>query len=200
MPLGASITNGVGSSTGNGYRQFLLDSLNGDGYSVDYVGSQRSGNMADRDNEGYPGLRIEEIQNRAGPAVRDTRPQVYAVNAGTNDASQNFDVNNAGLRMARLLDSVWAVTPDATVLLSTLLINLNADTESRVLNINAQFRGLAADWRAQGRRIVLVEMHGDDGPQPNDMSDETHPNDTGFAKMAAKWLGGIRDARNSGWI
>nr|UMZ45339.1 hypothetical protein [Paramyrothecium sp.] len=200
MPIGASITNGVGSSTGNGYRQFLQDSLVGAGFSVDYVGSQQSGDMADRDNEGYPGLRIEEVQHRAWDAVHANRPNVYAVNVGTNDASQDVDIYNAGLRMAALLDSLWSVTPDATVLLSTLLINMNGDTDSRAQIINAQYIGLAADWRAQGRRIVLVDMHGPDGPLPEDMNDPTHPNDTGFAKMAALWFRGIQDASASGFI
>lgn len=200
MPIGASITNGVGSSTGNGYRQFLQDNLVGAGFQVDFVGSQQSGDMADRDNEGYPGARIDEVQNRAAGAVQAFRPNIYAVNAGTNDAAQDNDIWNAGLRMAALLDSLWAVTPDATVLLSTLLINLNGDTESRASIINAQFVGLAADWRAQGRRIVLVDMHGPDGPQAGEMSDPTHPNDTGFAKMAALWFRGIQDAAASGFI
>jgi lysophospholipase L1-like esterase len=200
MPLGASITNGVGSSSGNGYRQFLLESLNGAGFPVDYVGSQQSGDMPDRDNEGYPGARIDEVQERAAAAVQASRPNVYAINAGTNDAAQDRDINNAGLRMASLLDSLWAVTPDATVLLSTLIINTDGGVDSRVQVINAQYIGLAADWRAQGRKIVLVDMHGPEGPQPEDMNDPTHPNDTGFAKMAALWFNGIQDANASGFL
>ncbi|KAH7318105.1 SGNH hydrolase-type esterase domain-containing protein [Stachybotrys elegans] len=200
MPLGASITNGVGSSTGNGYRQFLLDRLNGAGYTVDYVGSQQSGDMADPDNEGFPGLRIEEVQQRAEEDVPNYLPNVYAINVGTNDATQDFDIDNAGGRMDDLLDYLWEVTPNATVLLSTLIINLNADTEARAQVINAQFVELAEQLAGEGRRIVLVDMHTEEGPLPEDMSDATHPNDTGFDKMAELWFRGVEQASAAGFI
>ena len=58
MPLGASITWGTSSTDGNGYREELRKHLADDaGVALDFVGSQQSGTMTDRDNEGHPGLR-----------------------------------------------------------------------------------------------------------------------------------------------
>lgn len=48
MPLGASITQGVGSSDGNGYRKLLRQQLRWKGWKVNMVGSKQDGNMADR--------------------------------------------------------------------------------------------------------------------------------------------------------
>jgi len=48
MPLGASITEGVRSSDGNGYRRALRDQLRFKGWNVNMVGSKQNGKMADR--------------------------------------------------------------------------------------------------------------------------------------------------------
>jgi hypothetical protein len=47
LPLGASITWGKNSLTGNGYRGFLRDQLRQAGWEVDMVGSKHHGEMED---------------------------------------------------------------------------------------------------------------------------------------------------------
>jgi hypothetical protein len=48
MPLGASITEGTGSTDGNGYRKWLRQQLRWKGWKVNMVGSKPNGNMADK--------------------------------------------------------------------------------------------------------------------------------------------------------
>lgn len=48
MPLGASITQGINSGDGNGYRKHIRDQLRYAGWLVNMVGSKQDGNMADR--------------------------------------------------------------------------------------------------------------------------------------------------------
>lgn len=48
MPLGASITEGVKSTDGNGYRKWLRSQLRWKGWNVNMVGSKQNGNMADK--------------------------------------------------------------------------------------------------------------------------------------------------------
>ncbi|CAM5453795.1 hypothetical protein [Streptomyces afghaniensis 772] [Streptomyces afghaniensis] len=55
MPLGDSITWGVGSSTGNGYRGPLSNKLAADGHPLDFVGTVQNGSMSDPGNEGHSG-------------------------------------------------------------------------------------------------------------------------------------------------
>jgi hypothetical protein len=45
LPLGASITQGVDSTTGNGYRKPLRDQLRSQGWLVNMVGSKADGTM-----------------------------------------------------------------------------------------------------------------------------------------------------------
>lgn len=57
LPLGASITAGEGSTTGNGFRRFLQEDLQGT--KMQYVGSLRSGDFADNYHEGHSGFTIQ---------------------------------------------------------------------------------------------------------------------------------------------
>ena len=58
LPLGASITWGMKSTDGNGYRKALRDQLRFDGWNVNMVGSRSNGTMNDRvcltHNPSYP--------------------------------------------------------------------------------------------------------------------------------------------------
>ncbi|EAQ87690.1 hypothetical protein CHGG_04309 [Chaetomium globosum CBS 148.51] len=204
MPLGASITYGTASSDGNGYRAALRNHLvSGPGNKVNMVGTRQSGSMRDRDVEGWPGFRIAEVRAKAmAPGcVPHYRPNVVLVNAGTNDATQNFSVDGAGARMEGLVRDLWAASPRAVVVLSTLLVNKNAEAERNVRVINAQYVDLARRLReGERKRLVLVDMHGPDGPTTADLADDTHPNDAGYRKMADIWFKGLVAASDAGWL
>ncbi|KAK3318801.1 SGNH hydrolase-type esterase domain-containing protein [Apodospora peruviana] len=202
MPLGASITYGVGSTLGNGYRRFLrLQLVQQDKLSVNMVGETKRGSMADNEVEGFPGYRIDEVHTKAVPELQKDKPNVVLLNLGTNDASQDWDIVNAGQRMEALLSDIYKTSPRAVVLLSTLLPNKNQETEERVLRINDQYRALVKKLRGKGRKIVLVEFH--DGPARltvDDLKDDTHPNDNGYKKMADIWYAGLVEAGKVGLL
>jgi lysophospholipase L1-like esterase len=206
MPLGASITYGMGSSDNNGYRAELRSMLLSTttnlphAVSVNMVGSRRNGAMIDNDVEGWSGYRIDQVHAVAKASVPAWKPNLVLVNAGTNDAAQNHDVPHAGERMEQMLADVWALSPRATVLLSTLLLNTNEDTERNVVEINEQYAKLVEKLREEGRRIVLVDMHGPEGPLAEDLPDNTHPSNEGYRKMARLWYKGIEEASNMGFI
>jgi hypothetical protein len=63
MPLGDSITAGVGSSTHGGYRTQLWQDCMDAHWHVQFVGSQVSGpaSLPERQHEGHPGWRIAQI-------------------------------------------------------------------------------------------------------------------------------------------
>ena len=201
MPLGASITYGQASSEGNGYRADLRDRLTGDGIVVNMVGSRQHGTMLDSEVEGWPGFRIDQVHNKAREAVPQYKPNVILINVGTNDAVQNRNVSTAGERMEAMIDDLYRMSPRATILLSTLLLNRNPRTERAVQNINAQFTALVPKLQSEGRHISLVDMHSpENGPLIQDLADETHPNDIGYQKMADIWYSGLRYVSDQGWL
>lgn len=200
MPLGASITEGQRSSHHNGYRKDLRDLLVSEGYSVDMVGSRQNGDMEDNDHEGWSGYRISQVLDKAKKSVPSMMPNLFTINAGTNDCVQNTDIDNAGKRMDTMLEYLWITSPNSTIILSTLLINLNENIEGRVQRVNKQIRDLATRKIAESKRIIFAEMHGDDGPQSGEIVDGTHPNDSGYNKMAKIWHRSIQEAAEKGFL
>ncbi|KAK6844716.1 hypothetical protein PG995_014826 [Apiospora arundinis] len=204
MPLGASITYGKPGdeeSEGRGYRKFLRDKLRSRGWKVNMVGSQKYGNMADNDVEGWPGYTIDQVKEKAEFAVPIYKPNLILINAGTNDALQNRDLQDAGLRMEQLVLSCFADSPDAVVILSTLLPNLN--TPDAVSVINRQYRDLVGKMVMEGYKIHLADM--DDGFIGTDLirpaPDGTHPNIVGQSRMAAVWHLAIEQVEEKeGWL
>ncbi|TGJ80218.1 hypothetical protein E0Z10_g8531 [Xylaria hypoxylon] len=200
MPLGASITYGLTSHDGNGYRKYLRDMIVDYGNDVNMVGSRRNGSMEDNDVEGWPGYVIDQVHTKANAAVPKYKPNLVLVNVGTNDCSGNVDLANAGKRMSNLLDSVYKGSPRATVILSTLLIRSDEEKQECVVNLNSQFKTVAAAQRENGRRLVVVDMQPPAGPTTTELVDGTHPTEAGYAKMAAIWFNGIKEADKAGFL
>ncbi|KAJ5209947.1 Lipase GDSL [Penicillium cf. griseofulvum] len=200
MPLGGSVTYGSESTDDNGYRRILQEILRSDGYTVDMVGSRKAGSMENNDNEGWRGFRIDQVANKAKRSVPKFLPNLFTVNVGSNDCVQDFGIETAGKRIGDMLEYLWAASSCSTVVLSTLLPNLDREIEARVLCVNEQFGELAKVKAADGKKIILVDMHGPDGPQISDLADGTHPNDVGYAKMAMIWRRGIHEAVHKDFI
>ncbi|KAL0936022.1 gdsl-like lipase acylhydrolase [Colletotrichum truncatum] len=200
MPLGASITYGLTSSDGNGYREKLRNALIADGNPVDMVGFHPNGTMEDNDNEGWAGFRIDEVLAKAKISVPQTLPNLVLINAGTNDCVQNRDIANAGARTLEMMEYIWETSRRSSIVLSTLLPNGVASREACVLQVNEQFKKLVNEQQAKSKKVVLVDMHSDRGPLMSDLVDGTHPSDEGYAKMATLWFEGIKDAASRGWL
>ena len=200
MPLGDSITRGYLSSDNNGYRQDLVNDLNGAGYTVDMVGSQQAGTMPDPDMDGFNGYTINDIAGAAATDVPIYNPNLIVLNAGTNDCLQSLDIDNAGSRLNSLIDQLFQMVPDVTIILSTLTLNADGPTDQRVQDVNIQFRNLSSSLIGLGERVVLAELHGPDGPQVGDLADGTHPNDVGYNKMATIYFHAIESASAQSFI
>lgn len=69
MALGASVSFGIGSTTGNSYRKDLEDLLVKDGDTVEYVGSEKHGDFSDNAVEAVPGFVIAQIAASASISV-----------------------------------------------------------------------------------------------------------------------------------
>ncbi|OTB01449.1 carbohydrate esterase family 3 protein [Hypoxylon sp. CI-4A] len=198
MPLGASITYGYKSTDGNGYRKVLMERLVAYGNQVDMVGDHPNGTMKDNATEGWPSYVIDQVHEKAKTAVPEFKPNLILVNVGTNDCRDNASVGEAGGRLASMLDDLYVESAEATVILSTLIVNRDAATRRNVLDFNAQLKDVASSFRSdskKNKRLVLVDMQADGGPTLDDLSDDgTHPTDAGYRKMADVWFDGIREA------
>jgi lysophospholipase L1-like esterase len=164
------------------------------------VGSRKAGSMVDNDVEGWPGYIIDQVHDKGHQSAPVWKPNVFLINAGTNDCIQNVNITTAGTRLRKLVHDMVADSPEATIILSSLLVNGDSATEARVQIVNPQIQDLVNDFRMAGVRVIYAEMHGPDGPQVSDLVDGTHPNDGGYAKMAAIWYNALVDASNLGFL
>jgi hypothetical protein len=151
MPLGDSITNGnasgvVPNSDGYyvAYRKALWDRLAGAGYNIDFVGSQRSGWLADpgfdADHEGHPGAQadgddpatdlVDNVYNWL-----DVNPAyIVLLHIGTNDISRdNQTVVQMVNKVEKILDEIDRYEADSgreVWVIIARIINRNCRTEN----------------------------------------------------------------------
>ncbi|KAK5132323.1 hypothetical protein LTR08_009158 [Meristemomyces frigidus] len=173
MPAGASITFGINSSDGKGYRKDLADLLAGN--PVNFIGTQHGGTVFDTACEGYPGKRIGQ------------KPNVILINVGTNDCVQNFKVSGMPARLSKFLSHIKSKVPNSVVIVSSLLPNRNAKVEQCVNTYNGALPGVVAKAKAGGQKVVFVDMHAAVPLSYISTKDGTHPNDAGYKIMANKW-------------
>jgi lysophospholipase L1-like esterase len=197
MPLGDSITWGVGSPSGNSYRSFLGNQLAAEGHALDFVGSGRNGTMSDPDNEGHSGWRIDQIAGITDSVLTRYRPNVITLEIGTNDLNGNYQIPTAPDRMRSLIDQITRAAPDATVLVGTVIVSTSGSEEANRPAFNAKLPGIVQAAQDAGKHVRLVDMS---ALTPADLSDALHPNDNGFRKMADAFNAGIQAADAAGWI
>ncbi|WP_399090501.1 FG-GAP-like repeat-containing protein [Streptomyces sp. BBFR2] len=202
MPLGDSITFGKQSSDGNGYRDELYDVLEqetGEGQNrVDFVGNVHNGTMADRDNEGHPGKRIDQIAKYAACSVPRYQPNVITLHAGTNDFNQEHDLATAHLRMKDLIERVLNESPKAVVVVAKVIPTGKPGLQPYIDAFNAKLPGVVSELRAAGKHVVLTDTS--DVKVSDGLEHDAHPNDNGYAKIGYDFNRGILDAAAKGWI
>ncbi|KAI1764459.1 hypothetical protein GGR53DRAFT_493744 [Hypoxylon sp. FL1150] len=184
MALGASIVKGETSPGYLGFRKPMRDELVGLGYAVNMVGSVRLGDFTDNDVEAYGGKKIKEMQEYATKIVPQTLPNVFVINLGTNNLLQNKDVDKVGEQMET---------------------NKVGDLEATVLDMNQQYRDIMKNLEADGKPVVLAEMHpsegGTDTPTVNEIGpDGSHPTVKGYEMMASIFVKAIQSAGSKGFL
>ena len=194
LPLGDSITDGFQSTDGNGYRLPLLTDL--DGSKVLFIGSHRSGNMQNNQNEGHNSKAISEIQGFTSLSLPE-RPNIVLIHAGTNDMASDTLYSTAPSRYASLIDTVIDACPDATILVAQIVHSGFDNIDARIQTFNSQVPAIVATRTAKHKNIAVVDFS---SVGPSDLLDRIHPNDGGYKKMGDIWFKAIQDAASQGWI
>ncbi|CAG8179410.1 unnamed protein product [Penicillium nalgiovense] len=78
------------------------------------VGSRKSGSMENNENERWRGFRIDQITNKVKISVPHLLPNIFTVNAGSNDCVQNFEIDTAGERISEMLEYLWTTSSGST--------------------------------------------------------------------------------------
>ena len=197
MPIGASITMGQGVN--GGYRLPLEQMFQGAGIPMQFVGriDWNSKGMTWPNHDGYPGHRIDQIENGAtnafkitsepiAPAVRELRPDAILLFVGTNDVRQNYKLDEAPARLDHLVGTLMEAAPDARILVSNLTSDQHFDDAVR--RYNADVAALVARRAAAGQKVQLVDNYSAVNPATDMSGDLTHPDAGGYIKIARTWF------------
>ncbi|KAM0436817.1 hypothetical protein ACHAPT_002529 [Fusarium lateritium] len=201
LPIGDSITWGAQSSDENGYRKKLYEKLVARGNSVDFVGGMNTGNMADQDHEGHRRFVIDEILRDSGVGIH-AGANIVLLHAGTNDMKNNVIPSNAPERLEKLIDTIYKWSPDAVILLCTIIPaspDRYPEMVPRIPSFNEAIAGVVvAKYRLSGKKMIVVAMN--NAVTLADLADGLHPNDVGYGKMADKFYAAIELADEKNWI
>ncbi|MER6916022.1 GDSL-type esterase/lipase family protein [Streptomyces sp. NPDC000594] len=195
MPLGDSITLGVGSGARTGYRPALARMLAQDAPDVQFVGSMRDADGTR--HEGHSGWRIDQISANVERWMADSKPNLVLLHIGTNDMNRNHQVDTAPQRLAGLIDQIHTSSPRTAIVVASLVPAADRTVQARVNAYNRAIPGIVADRAQRGYRITQVSMG---TLTVADLDDHLHPNDNGYRKMAGAFHGGIADAAGKKWI
>jgi lysophospholipase L1-like esterase len=189
MPLGDSITFGTPDRSYGGYRHALGTLLANDGYIVDFVGSQQSGNkvIPDPDNEGHSGWTIGQIKSGidANGWLETYQPDIILLHIGTNDVHRGNAASAPG-NLSALLDDILARLPQARIIVAQIIAFRWSPDQSHQ-SYNAVIPGIVA---SKGPRVSMVDMR--NILSRSDYADDLHPNAGGYDKMARAWEKAIR--------
>lgn len=202
MPLGDSITFGLQSSTGGGYRVELFRKAIADSHLITFVGRQSTGpNTLDgqpfpKNNEGYSGATIatggNQLANRVDAAFAANPPQIVLLHIGTNNLYQGLPQGVTG-QLGNLIDQVINDAPNALIVVAQIT-PLGSATNG-VQAYNAAIPAIVQQRIDAGKHLLLVNMSAAFAAANNNVSallaDGVHPNDQGYAIMAQTWYDAI---------
>ena len=104
------------------------------------------------------------------------RPNIILLHIGTNDLARPESIeekwSDAPKRLAKLLDDVLAVCPDAVVLVAKIIQAENTQTRANIKTFNDELRTAVEEKVKQGFKLAVVD-HSVIGP--NELVDGLHP-------------------------
>lgn len=193
LPLGDSITDGLGVPGGGSYRIELFSLAMADGKDITYVGGSMNGpSMVDgmpfpQAHEGHSGWTIQQIDDIVpDPALGDS-PNIVLLHIGTNDMYQTPD--GAPDRLGSLIDQILETLPDSLLVVSNIIPFPGGSGPTGTYN--AAVPGVVEERASAGKHILFVDQF--EGFPESELSDGVHPNEAGYARMAGKWYTAIKD-------
>jgi lysophospholipase L1-like esterase len=210
MPLGDSITFGIASSDGAGYRLDLFEQAVADGHAVTLVGRVQAGpsttvqgQQFPTNNEGYSGATIStgmnQLADRVDAALAANPPHIVLLQIGTNNLYQGMAPEVPG-QLASLLDQITTDAPEALVVVAQITPLAEAGAQltfpaNGVDEYNALIPGIVQERVDTGQHLLLVNMNAAFRAANANvaalLADGIHPTDTGYGVMAQTWYAAI---------
>lgn len=217
LALGDSITFGTPTNNG-GYRVKLFINAKSDNKQVTFVaGKTVSGGGSStgpsgpsaapngpqmvmvngmnvpfpRDNEGYPGITVGDLDARrcANGDGFTNMPNIVLLHIGTNDMVGS-NASGAPAKLEKMIDDIAAAAPNALIAVASI-IPLGSGNAA-VMSYNSKIPDIVAMKASSGKHVIFVDQF--KSFQSNGLSnDMVHPNDNvGYPAMGDAWYAAIK--------
>ncbi len=190
MPLGDSITMGIGSSHEGGYRQPLYWDYTIQGIHFDFVGTQNDGSGFDTDHEGHGGKRSNWLADTVAYFYDYSDPDVILLHIGTNDITGEREIPDITDDVERILDQAHDHNPQMSMFVAGIVPRTD-DKDDETTQLNQSILNLVGYKQWQGYDITFVDHNSAFKAVVNWetelMADTRHPNDSGYVLMAEVW-------------
>jgi lysophospholipase L1-like esterase len=207
MPLGDSITEGFGTSSASGgpanqggYRIELFRQTVKNAKNITFVGSLTNGPTTvesktfPQKHEGHGGWTISQISGIADSTLSTNKPDIVLLKIGTNDVN-GTGASSAPTGLKNLITQITKDVPNALLLVSSIIPIKDDNTNQKVKTYNATIPTAVSDAAAAGKHVVFVDSYAaflaDSSWKTKYMSDNLHPNDTGYALLGQTWYAAI---------
>lgn len=214
LPLGDSITWGI--NYGGGYRIKLYAHAVTDSKNITFVGYDTAnppdqaaltklgsaGSKFVNKHEGHSGWTIQQdddlvtgkstatndgVSYTGKKVVTDFGPHIVLIHLGTNDMYQS--PTGAPDRLGTLIDHVVTAAPNALIVVSNIIPFPSG--ASAVTTFNNAVPGVVKQRTDAGKHVIFVDQF--KGFSTSDLgSDQVHPNEGGYEKMATVWYAAIK--------
>ncbi|HEY5583698.1 MAG TPA: RICIN domain-containing protein [Ruminiclostridium sp.] len=198
MPIGDSITYGESYWTSDsfitkgGYRTRLWQDLNANNKDVVFVGSVSSGptSLPYKACEGHGGWKTDQLLTNINSWMDLYKPDIILLQIGTNDFYAGRTVQDTINSLSTLIDLICEKLPvGGKLYVATITPNKVANWNANANDYNAQMKRLIPSKVLQGKPVSLVDINS--SITISDLSDDCHPNTTGYAKMGDFWYNSV---------
>ena len=205
MPLGDSITAGMGDDSPPdliAYRASLFNYLN---FDFHFVGSNINGppDLPYPQNEGHSGFRIDQLRASIDHWIGLNPPDIVLLQIGTNDIWQGQDAG-AEIRLADLIARIHEDAPAAIIVVAQIPpMNNGTGFKVRVNVFNQHISKLVEGLQAEHQKVYLADLNSilDSNLGSVDLSaDMVHPRQVGYAKMGRRWAETLNKLNDQGLI
>ncbi|OCL01398.1 carbohydrate esterase family 3 protein [Glonium stellatum] len=196
MPFGDSITEIVC------WRSLLWQKLQTAGYkNVSFVGSMTTQAPAgcgsvnyDRHHEGHSGYLAIDIVSKSQLVgwLKNNPADMITMHLGTNDIVQGHSTNDILAAFSTLVQQMRASNPNMKIIVAQIIPISFGSSNTAVTALNQAIPAWAASKNSTASPIWVVDQN--TGFSTSDLRDGVHPNDSGDAKMAAKWYPAVVNA------
>ena len=196
MPLGDSITYGilneeVPKSNRTGYRSFLYYKLQKINFTSNFVGSLTTGQSVvpkfDANHEGHPGWTSHAIAQKTYGYMKHSKPDIVLLHIGHSD----YSTSTSGVEsILNEIDHYERSSGHKVRVIVAMIID-RQNHDLIIDGFNHKLQKLVLSRWENGDILTLVNMNKDAKLTKKNYADNSHPNSSGYAKMANVWFKAI---------